>query len=602
MAKKRTIRGKITRVILTTCGIVLLLTATGFITAEFFLFRNTEREQLRTLASILAYNSTASLAFDNPEDATDLLSSLVETSTVSAAAIYNSDGELFALYPTGLDRRILPQVVETYAFTFEGPYLQGAVPISEGSQQLGTLFIRADLSALYKKFYVYAVIAALIICILLFIGYIISRILQHRITNPILSLAETAHIVSSKRDYSIRAVKHDEDELGELTDTFNTMLSEIESQNEILQQNRAHLENILENMGDAFVSFDRSWHYTFVNRKALEMMQKKREDLIGRVLWNVFPDIKGTDFEEKYRFVMTHREAVNFEIYYPIYNMWLRIGVYPIREGIAVFYSDISLSKKAEEEIRLFNLKLEEKVKERTMELDAVNKELESFSYSVSHDLRAPLRSIHGYTNILVEDYAQLIDEDGKKLIETIMRNATKMGNLIDDLLEFSRAGRKEIVKSVCPTKSMVETIWVDLINANQDRSVEFVCADLPDCYGDRSTLTQVWVNLLSNAFKYSRNTEHARIEVNYARNNGEVIYSVKDNGAGFDMAYYGKLFGVFQRLHRQEEFEGTGVGLALTQRIITKHGGRIWAESEPGNGATFSFALPDKPETAKED
>jgi signal transduction histidine kinase len=240
-----------------------------------------------------------------------------------------------------------------------------------------------------------------------------------------------------------------------------------------------------------------------------------------------------------------------------------------------------------------FNQKLEQKVMERTIEIEAANKELESFSYSISHDLRAPLRSIHGYTNILAEEYAGKLDDEAKRLMGIILNNTKKMSQLIDDLLEFSRLGRKGLRKANVSMMSIVESVWQEL-NVTENRKIEFILRQLPDACADSSTIRQVWVNLISNALKYTRNNEKTVIEISSEKKDGTIIYFIKDNGTGFDMEYYDKLFGVFQRLHSQKEFEGTGVGLAIVQRILIKHGGSIWAEAEVGKGASFYFKLPD--------
>lgn len=248
---------------------------------------------------------------------------------------------------------------------------------------------------------------------------------------------------------------------------------------------------------------------------------------------------------------------------------------------------------RSKEEIRLFSLQLEQKVKERTAELEYANRELESFSYSVSHDLRAPLRSMHGYMNIFAEDYLATMDEEGKRLIGIILTNTKRMGQLIDDLLEFSKLGRKELMKTEINMTEMVSAIWSEQVKGEAVRSINVKIDNLPPAKADNATIKQVWINLISNALKYSRNQPDTEISIGFSRENDCTTYFVKDNGAGFDMLYYDKLFGVFQRLHSYNEFEGTGVGLAIVHRIVVKHGGKIWAEAKPGQGATFFFSLP---------
>jgi len=221
-----------------------------------------------------------------------------------------------------------------------------------------------------------------------------------------------------------------------------------------------------------------------------------------------------------------------------------------------------------------------------------VNKELESFSYSVSHDLRAPLRAVHGYAKMLKEDFEVQLDPEAGRLINNIMNNAKKMGQLIDDLLNFSRIGRKELVKVNVRMDSMVANICSELKNEQGERNIEFQIGELLPAKADNITIRYVWLNLISNAIKYSRGKDKTVIEIGSETQGNEMIYHIKDNGAGFDMRYANKLFGVFQRLHSEEEFEGTGVGLALVQRIVLKHGGRVWAEGKVNEGAIFYFSL----------
>jgi PAS domain S-box-containing protein len=227
--------------------------------------------------------------------------------------------------------------------------------------------------------------------------------------------------------------------------------------------------------------------------------------------------------------------------------------------------------------------------------LKASNKELESFSYSVSHDLRAPLRAVHGYTKILSEDYGNQLDEEANRLMNNIMNNAQKMGHLIDDLLNFSRLGRKELSITNVTTAQMVANICTDIKSEQNGHSPQFKLNELLPVEADAIAIKQVWINLISNAAKYSRLKESAVIEIGSEEKNDEVIFYVKDNGVGFDMRYVDKLFGVFQRLHAESEFEGTGVGLAIVHRIVTRHGGRVWAEGKKDEGAVFYFTLPKK-------
>ncbi len=256
---------------------------------------------------------------------------------------------------------------------------------------------------------------------------------------------------------------------------------------------------------------------------------------------------------------------------------------------------DITERRKAEEEIRNLNESLEKRVEERTEELLAVNRELEAFAYTVSHDLRAPLRAIDGFTHILEEDFSEILGKEGRKVCGIISENAQRMGQLIDDLLAFSRLGRAEMNLHPVDMENVVRIAYSEITSPDQKSRIRFSVEPLPKTMADNAMIRQVWLNLISNAVKFTSKTANPEIKVYAINENDHFIFIIKDNGAGFNMKYADKLFGVFQRLHNIRDYEGTGVGLAIVNRIVSKHGGKIWAFSEPDMGATFYFSLPSE-------
>jgi PAS domain S-box-containing protein len=252
-------------------------------------------------------------------------------------------------------------------------------------------------------------------------------------------------------------------------------------------------------------------------------------------------------------------------------------------------FNDITCQVKAQEEIKLMNEDLERRVLERTHELEA-------FTYSVSHDLRAPLRAIDGFSRIIQAEYGDRLDGEGIRLFNVIVQNVHKMGRLIDELLGFSRLGKIQLNQAWVNMDQLVSAVLEDIKTIKPKEKIHFHVSKIEGCYGDWQLMYQVWINLVSNAIKFSSSRELTEIVISSQKNKTHVIYSIRDNGAGFDMKYYSKLFGVFQRLHNESEFEGNGVGLAIVQRIIRLHKGEIWAESKVGEGAVFRFSVPVKP------
>jgi signal transduction histidine kinase len=499
-------------VILLTSSAVLTLTCGTFFAYELVTFRQSMVQSLSILARAIATNSTASLAFENPDDGAQVLSALTADTHVVAAALYDQEGTLFASYPNpAADHPPLPPRPDRDGYQFGSTTLSLYQPVVIENRRLGTLYLQSDLGAMYQRFTLYGGMVLGVIAVASLVAFVLAIRLQRHITEPVLALASTAKTISEQHDFSVRAERFDDDELGQLTDAFNAMLSRVHERDQALRA-----------QGDAL----------------------RRE--------------------------VAERTAV-------------------------------------EQEIRRLNATLEQRVGERTSELEASNKELDAFAYSVSHDLRAPLRAVDGFSRILLEEYAPALPPEARHYLEVARTSAVKMGDLIDGLLAFSRLGRQPLRKQPISPAALVHEVLNDFRPEVEERRVDVTVGDLPPCEADTLLLKQVFVNLLSNALKYTRQREKAVIvvgacdgaDLDHTGDSGRVphartgtVYFVRDNGAGFDMRYQDKLFGVFQRLHSVDAFDGIGVGLALVERIVRRHGGRIWAHAEVDRGATFYFTL----------
>lgn len=752
MMRNKPIRQKLTVVIMATSGLALLLACGLLIVFEAVTFRRSMAQHLDMQAELIAAQSSAALAFQNEDDATEVLAALRMQRHIVAAALYDQNGVLFARHPANLPEEELPARPGPVGHRFGKSHLDAFQPVVQGGSRLGTLYLRSDTQTLRERLQLYAGIVGLVLLVSAITAYLLSRALQGQIADPILALAATARLVSERQDYAVRARKLGADEVGQMTDAFNQMLGKIQALTADLelrvQQRTAELgrvtawqRGILDSASVTIISTDADGVIRSFNRAAERLLDyraaevvgkatpvilhdpaqlERRAEDIGRELGVAVPagfealvakarrglpddyecdfirrdgsrlpvllattalrddagDVMGflgvgTDLTERKhsqaaleherhllrtlmdnlpdqiyfknlegRFLRSNRtqarrfglgdpaEAVgrtDFDFFAPEHAQqaradeqqvitsgepmtkeeqatwadgrvnWVLTTKLPWRDeqgrtiGTFGISRDITERKGVEESVRRINTQLEA----QAAQLEQANRELESFSYSVSHDLRAPLRHIEGYVELLGRHAGATLDEKSRRYLRTVKETVTEMAVLIDDLLSFSRMSRVELRRALVPLDELVTETIVGLERETEGRNIEWQREPLPAVRGDPGLLKQVFVNLVSNALKYSRPRDPARIEIgSKPAANGEPVFFVRDNGVGFDMKYADKLFGVFQRLHHADEFEGTGIGLANVRRIVMRHGGRIWAEAAPGAGATFYFTL----------
>lgn len=368
---------------------------------------------------------------------------------------------------------------------------------------------------------------------------------------------------------------------------FYTINSSLRLRNEAearLKQKALDIKDLYDHAPVGYHSLDASGAYVEINQTELNWLGYTREEVVGKLRFrdlltdtgkklfqDSFPEFMRTGSVTDLEFELTRKDGSVFPVILNSTAIRTAEGDYVKSRSTVI---DNTERKKSQDRI-----------------LD-LNRELEGFTYSVSHDLRAPLRSIIGYANILKEEYHETMDDEARRITEVIIRNTMRMGQLIDDLLDFSRLGRKQVSMGPINMKEVVENIIREQTAEMKDRKLEIKILDMESAVGDLAMMRQVWINLISNALKYSSKKEVSMIEIGSFRKDGRKVYYVSDNGAGFDMKYIDKLFGVFQRLHKMNEFEGTGVGLALIKTIVKRHGGEVWAEGRINEGAKFYFSL----------
>jgi PAS domain S-box-containing protein len=448
-----------------------------------------------------------------------------------------------------------------------------------------------------------AALSALVIALTIGLALLLAR----SIRQPIRSLEEAAHALS-RGEFGARAVERGPVEIVSVAREFNRMATAREQYEAALVDRQAeekeyavalHARNLIEASPDPLVTISPKGKITDVNKATEAATGVGRQDMVGTDFAQYFTDPESASTGYKrvlaegivrdFPLTIRHRSGRTMDVLYSATTYLSEAGVL---QGVFAAARDVTERKRAEAEIRELNSTLEQRVQERTADLDAANKELSAFAYSVSHDLRSPLRTIDGFSKILEEDYGSRVDDEGRDSLHRVRAAAQRMGGLIDDLLKLSRLSRSEMARERVDLSVLARRIAEELRTGDPARGVVFDITPGLGVRGDTALLTILFENLLGNAWKFTSKHPSARIEVGVTQKDGQPVYFVRDDGAGFDMAHVGNLFAPFQRLHGMAEFPGTGIGLATVRRVVQRHGGRAWAKGEVEKGATFYFTL----------
>ena len=620
------IRGQLLKAIMLTSGLVLFLAAAALVAYELVALHRSMAEHLTSLAHALAQNCAGPLAFENRPEAEQVLASLRDEPHFQTAALYDKDGKVFATFHK--NTAPIPLRPGEAGHRFASGYLELFHPVERAGNRLGTLYLRSDLGAINQHMRAYGLIALGVVAGSLLAAFLLSSRLQQPISIPVLALAQAARTLTQRNDYSVRAQKLSGGELGLLTDAFNRMLDEIQQRETALRQanqqaeqraqeaeeGRRLLAALMDNIneGITITGGPPDFPVALVSRYGLELRGRPETALTGmpsghhQAAWDLFlPDgITRPSPDQMPLFRATRLGETVENVEFILKNaeghlLSVLVNAAPIRDAAGNIvaginsWRDITERKQAEAELRRLKDELELRVEQRTAELAAANRELEAFGYSVSHDLRAPLRHISSYVRLLEKDAGPSLNPSSREDLQILGDASTRMGNLIDDLLSLSRLGRAAMVEQAVSLERLVDEARRELAPATAGRAIDWQIAPLPQVRADPNLLRNVFVNLLSNAIKYTRPRNPACIEIGSRQQQNELVCFVRDNGVGFEMEFVDKLFGVFQRLHAAEDFEGTGIGLASVRRIIQRHGGRTWAEGQVDRGATFYFSLP---------
>lgn len=623
MALKDTpIQRKLMSVILLSCAVVVLLMSTAYIIFEYYSFKRTLVNQVSTLASVIAYNSSGTIAFDNRSEASEILGALSAEKRIVAASLYDGNKKLFAKYPEHIADSNLPDTAGEEGFHFADGFLTGFKPVMQKDSKIGMLYIRSNMDAMYKQLKRYMVLAIVLFCFSLIVAYLLSRILRKSISQPILELEQTAKAISERGDYSVRALGGGKDELGALTNAFNNMLMRIEMQNaEItsfnvkleqkveertlalhsanlyLKQQNDFVETIIDASAHIIAVLDTKLCFSTINKKGEELYNMKKEDVIGKSYLELFPQAINSPAHHDILKALNGEYIHNTVARSAVVNGYFENYFIPLTQddyvyGVLILSHDITDIMDANE-----------KLKELNSELEKSNRDLEQFAFIASHDLQEPLRKIHIFNDLIGESFQD--EENIRKYQGKISQSAKRMQELILDVLNFSRISKHTDAFVPVDLNRIMDELLNDYELLMKEKEASITYNNLPAIQGIPLQLSQLFSNLVSNSLKYndkkpvihisSRHLSSQEIKANKKLHAASSYVEIKfiDNGIGFEQKYSEQIFTIFQRLHGKQAYSGTGIGLALCRKIVENHHGLITAEGETGKGAIFTIILP---------
>jgi PAS domain S-box-containing protein len=592
------IKQKLTVIIMLTTAAALLLAGAGVVIFDTIVFRQGLKRDLSTLVQITAENSTAALAFNDAKSASETLAALHARTHLVGACIYRLDGTVLASYT----RPGVTSGCPSAGARDELRFSSGALVVSRGvllsDHRIGTLVMLYDLEEITERIKLYGAMVAGVLLVSSFIAFLFSSKLSAIITTPISQLVRATTLVSETSDYSIRAEKRSNDELGVLVGRFNEMLASIQSRDDHLnealvereealreaEKARERLRFMAESMPQKIFTALPNGDTDYLNRQWTEFTGLP-VDQIQDWRWAQFvhPDDREANVQA-WRHSVETGEPFHFQHRFRradgVYR-WHLSRALAMRdpEGQILLWigscTDIHEQKEIEEELR------------------RANDDLQQFAYSASHDLQEPIRNVAVYSEIVSKRYHAVLDADGQQFLGFLTEGGRRLAKLVSDLLAYTRAGAGEINPTTVDSSAVLHNALSSLAEVIRESDARVTNDPLPEVYMGATHLQQLLQNLIGNALKY-RNEKPPRIHISAVNLGAAWRFSVQDNGIGIDAKYKEVIFGVFKRLHRDQNYTGTGIGLAICQRVVERYGGRIWVESEPGKGATFFFTVPE--------